>query len=106
MAPYTTARSKQTGPRTGPFLKDSGGEDRNRTCLGGFAGSWETAKPIAICDDLARAVVDQLNIDRWLEVFGAGIAARAAINVALSQTNKKVDRDVTTLPLGVGTVSV
>ena len=29
--------SKQTGPRKGPFLK-SGGEDRNRTCLGGFAG--------------------------------------------------------------------
>jgi hypothetical protein len=36
---------------------------------------------------------EQPNIDRWLEVFGAGIAARAPIDLALSEANKEVERD-------------
>lgn len=35
---------------------------------------------------------DQPNIDRWLEVFGARIAAHVPIDLALSDANKEVER--------------
>lgn len=35
---------------------------------------------------------DQPNIERWLEIFGARIAAHVAIDLALSEANKEVER--------------
>lgn len=35
---------------------------------------------------------DQPHIDRWLEVFGVQIAAHAAINLALGEANKEIER--------------